>query len=502
MKKINKNTLIAAAVIISLVIVVIIGYIFSINKKVSAWENKIYPEINVYGINIGGLDKNEAIALLEEELPNAIMDKKLKVVVGDKSLELSYGDLNPSYNVEQIVDEALVYGKDKSLFAKNSLVKGKKSIELDSEITYDEEALIAFEDKVLKEVDIEPKNASIDISSGNISIIPEESGKTIDKDELHNKLIESINGDLGQDVELTFELKEKEADIKSDDLEKITGKISDYSSNYANTGDGRVKNMEIAAGIINGTIVMPGEEFSYNALIGDTTPDKGYEKANTYVGNKVVPDYGGGICQVSTTLYRAVMRANIRSTERTNHSLTVSYSEPGLDATVANPYLDYKFVNTYDFPIYIQGYVSGGVVNFTIYGNVEAMGNKTYDLVNEILEKYDPKVKYEEDSSMAAGTEKVESYGMPGYKASSYQVTYENGVEVNREFIATDIYMTTDTVIKKGTMKKEEPKKEETQNEDSKKEEAEQEDSKKEESQNQENTNQQNTNTEDKKPNQ
>lgn len=465
MKKINKNTLIAAAIIIIIIILGIIGYVVSVNKKVLAWENKVYPEINVYGVNIGGLNKEEAVELLEEKLPNIIMDKKIKILVADKSLELSFDTLKPSYDIDLVAEEAISYGKEKGIFAKNSLIRGKKSIELNAKIDFDEDALVAFENKVLEEVNIEPKNASINLASGNISIIPEEAGKTIDKEELHNKLVESINGNPTQNLELTFDLKDKEAKIKTTDLDKVTGKISEFSSHYNNTGDGRVKNMEIAAGIINGTIVMPGEEFSYNALIGDTTPDKGYEKANTYVGNKVVPDYGGGICQVSTTLYRAVMRANIRSTERMNHSLTVSYSEPGLDATVSNGAVDYKFVNTYDFPIYIQGSVSGGVVNFAIYGNVEAMGNKTYDLVNEVHEKYEPKKTYEEDSSMEAGVEKVVSYGMPGYKASSYQVTYENGVEVNREFIATDVYLTTDTIVKKGTKKKEEPKKEEPKKE-------------------------------------
>lgn len=467
LKKINKNTLIAAGVILALVIIGIIGYFFSLNKKVAAWEDKVYPEVYVYGVNIGGLNKEEVVSVLNDKLAQAIMDKKLKVVVGDKSLELSYSELNLTYNTEDIATEALAYGKDEGLFAKKSLIKGKNTINLNADISFDEESLVAFEDKVLEEVNIEPKNAEIVINSGNITVTPEVSGKTIDKEELHNKLIESINGDPSDEVELTFDLVEQEAKIKAEDLKKITGVISSYSSKYSNTGDGRVKNMEIAASTINGTIVMPGEEFSYNALIGDTTPEKGYEKANTYVGNEIVPDYGGGICQVSTTLYRAVMRANIRSTERTNHSLTVSYSEPGLDATVANPYLDYKFVNTYDFPIYIQGYVSGGVVNFSIYGNVEAMRNKTYDLVNEILEKYDPEVKYEEDSTMEEGTEKVVSYGMPGYKANSYQVTYENGVEVDRELISTDVYMTTNTVKKKGTKKKEETKKEETQNQNS-----------------------------------
>ncbi|MDV4151872.1 VanW family protein [Clostridium sp. AL.422] len=488
MKKINKNTLIIAATVLVLVIIGIIGYVFSINKKVTAWENKIYPQINVYGVNIGGLNKDEATALLEEKLPSVIMDKKLKVIVGEKSIELTYDTLNPTYDVQGIVDEALEYGKDKGLFARNSLIKGDKTIELGAEIKYDEEALIAFEDKVLEEINVEPKNASININSGNITITPEESGKTIDKNELHNKLIENINGDPSKEVELTFELKEQEANIKSADLEKITGRISSYSSNYTNTGDGRVRNMEIAAETINGTIVMPGEEFSYNALIGDTTPDKGYEKANTYIGNKIVPDYGGGICQVSTTLYRAVMRANIRSTERMNHSLTVSYSEPGLDATVANGVIDYKFVNTYDFPIYIQGYVSGGVVNFSIYGNVEAMGNKTYDLVNEIHETYNAPKKYEDDATMEVGTEKVVSYGMTGYKASSYQVTYENGVEVDREFIATDVYLTTDTIVKKGTKKKEEPKKEENKPQEN--------------TQNQENANEETTDEAEQTPNQ
>ena len=467
LKKINKNTLIAAGVILALVIIGIIGYFFSLNKKVAAWEDKVYPEVYVYGVNIGGLNKEEVVSVLNDKLSQAIMDKKLKVVVGDKSLELSYSELNLTCNTEDIATEALAYGKDEGLFAKKSLIKGKNTINLNAYISFDEELLVAFEDKVLEEVNIEPKNAEIVINSGNITVTPEVSGKTIDKEELHNKLIESINGDPSDEIELTFDLVEQEAKIKAEDLKEITGVISSYSSKYSNTGDGRVKNMEIAASTINGTIVMPGEEFSYNALIGDTTPEKGYEKANTYVGNEIVPDYGGGICQVSTTLYRAVMRANIRSTERTNHSLTVSYSEPGLDATVANPYLDYKFVNTYDFPIYIQGYVSGGVVNFSIYGNVEAMGNKTYALVNEILEKYDPEVKYEEDSTMEEGTEKVVSYGMPGYKANAYQVTYENGVEVDRELISTDVYMTTNTVKKKGTKKKEETKKEETQNQNS-----------------------------------
>ena len=470
LKKINRNTFILVGAIVLILVIGIISYVFSVNKKVASWQDKIYPGVFVYDIDLGGLNEEEAVKVLKEKLHNMILDKKLVVKVEDKTLELTYEELKPSYNFEEVAKEAMTVGKDESNFTKNSYIKGKKTINVDTKLSYDEEALVAFENKVIDEVGVKPINASIEINSGSISITDDVSGKTINKEEFHNTLVDNINADPNHEAVLTFDLVVEEAKIKAEDLTRINGKISSYSSNYVNTGDGRVKNMEIAANTVNGTILMPGDEFSYNGLIGDTTPEKGYEKANTYVGNKIVPDYGGGICQVSTTLYRAVMRANIRSTERMNHSLTVSYSEPGLDATVANPYIDYKFVNTYDFPIYIQGSVSGGIVNFTLYGDTEAMGNKTYELVNEIHEKYNPEIKYEDDPTMEEGTEKVVSYGMPGYKASSYQVTYENGVEVDREFIATDVYMTTDTIVKRGTKKKEEPKKEENKKEDPKKE--------------------------------
>ena len=455
MDKKKRNIIFGLVTIILIIVLGVIFYFNSINEKVSKWEDKIYPNVEVYGVDIGGLSKEEATNKLSDNLQELIMDKKLLVTDGNKTIELNYSELKPQYKIDEIVDNALNYGKDKNLFQKNSLIEGDKVTELDAQITYDENQLLAFEEKVKESFNVAPKNAEVTVNSGKVSIKDEVIGKSIDENELHKKLLENINGNIDEEKTIEIVLKDTEPKIKAEDLKKITGKISEYSSSYVNTGDGRVKNMQIAAETVSGTIVMPGEEFSYNGLIGDTTPDKGYEKANTYVGDEIVPDYGGGICQVSTTLYRAVMRANIRSTERMNHSMIVSYSEPGLDATVANGYIDYKFVNTYDFPIYIQGYVSGGVVNFSIYGNVEAMGNKTYELVSVVNEKIAPEVVYKDDNTLEEGKEVVKSYGMTGYKATAYQVTYENGVEVNRELISNDTYLKTDTIVRKGTKKKE-----------------------------------------------
>ncbi|MGL5084572.1 MAG: VanW family protein, partial [Clostridium sp.] len=431
----------------------VLAYTLVVSNNVKAWQEKVYPRVSVYGVDVGGLSKDEALKSLNEKLATNIMDKTLVVSAGEKKLNLSYADLAPGYDSEAIVTEAMKYGKDGGMFAKNSKIERGKSHDIEAKISYDEAKLKAFEDTVKASVDVEPKDAKLSVSGGNISITPEVVGYKIDGEELHNKLVENINGDPTHEVDLAFELKESRARVTTEDLKKIDGTISSYSTSYKDGGDGRVKNMQVAAQTINGVLLMPGDEFSYNELIGDTTPDKGYEKANTYVGNKIVPDYGGGICQISTTLYRAVMRANMRSTERTNHSLTVSYSQPGLDATVAYGFVDYKFKNPYDFPVYISGYVGGGTVGISIYGNQAGMNGKTYELVNEVHETYSAGKEYVDDATLEVGKEVTQSQGMPGYKASSYQVTYENGKEVNREFIATDVYLTTNSVIKKGTKK-------------------------------------------------
>jgi vancomycin resistance protein YoaR len=392
------------------------------------------------------------MTLLDKELHEKINNKIINISIEEKNFVLKYKDLEAIYDIQAIVNEASIYGKDLSLFKKYNLVKCLgESKEIQGDILYNEEKLKSFEETVKSKVNIDAVNARININLGAINIEKEVVGKNIDGESLHDLLVKSINGNPNEKLNLKVNLKEEIPVIKELALKEITGKISGYSSKYNSTGDGREKNMKIASATIDGTLLMPGDTFSYNELIGDTTPDKGYEKANTYVGREIVPDYGGGICQVSTTLYRAVMRANIRATERVNHSMIVSYSEPGLDATVANDYIDYKFVNDYDFPIYIEAFLYDANVYVNIYGNKEKVGNKTYELVNEIHEKYEVTVKYEEDNTLEEGKEKVSINGMPGYKVSSYLVTYQNGIEVSREYISTDSYKASETIIKKGT---------------------------------------------------
>lgn len=448
----NKKLLLMVLAILVIVVASVAAYIYSVNKAVVAWEDKVYPGVEVYGVSLGGATKEEGLKIIEEQLMPKINSKKIIIKVGDKVNEITYSDIAPNYDANSILDEAMSYGKNQSLFKKKSLISKEEKHEIKPDITYDEELLKVKEEEIRNKVDIKPVNAKL-VINGSTPVVTEGTvGYMIDSEEFHKGIMESINGNPLENSELTFELKETKPSITAEELKKVNGKISSFTTSFRKGYDtGRDKNMEVALNYINGTVLMPGDVFSYYEKIGATTPEKGYELSNVYVADRIEKDYGGGVCQVSSTLYRAAMGANLRSVERRNHSMTVSYAEPGLDATYASGYIDYKFKNNYNFPVYIQGYISGNNVVVNVFGNVEGMEGKTYKMVNEIIETYQPKLVEKQDPSMYVGEKKVQQNGMVGYKAKGYLVTYQNGVEINKELISTDVYNTMNRVVLVGT---------------------------------------------------
>ncbi len=144
--------------------------------------------------------------------------------------------------------------------------------------------------------------------------------------------------------------------------------ISEFSTKYSQSQKDRTTNLKLAAEKINGTVLMPGEVFSYNTVVGKRTIDAGYKEAKIYVNGEVVDGLGGGICQVSSTLYNAVLYANLEIVERRNHQFVPSYAGAGLDATVVYGSIDFQFKNTRNYPIKIQCSVDRGICNFQIYG--------------------------------------------------------------------------------------------------------------------------------------
>ena len=200
---------------------------------------------------------------------------------------------------------------------------------------------------------------------------------------------------------------------------------------------------------------MPGETFSYNKIVGERTIAKGYKEAAVYAGGKVVNGIGGGICQLSSTLYNAVLYANLEITSRSNHRFLTSYVTAGRDATVSWGTIDFCFKNTRSYPIKIMSEVKNGVVTTSIYGIKE---EKEYEIeiesvVKEVLQYT---TKYVEDLSLAEGEEQIVQYGANGAKSETYKIVKYNGAIISRTQISSDTYSPLEKIIKRGSKKEEE----------------------------------------------
>lgn len=458
--KLNKNDnmrkklIIGTIVISSIAIIGGVSYGVSANKTINEWNNKIYPNVFIEEVNVGGMTKEEAKSVIKNNYTKKIDDKDIVVNIKGKYKEYKakYSEISPKYDIDKAVDEAFNYGKDSSFFKKNSLIKNKNNLkqEVQLNFSYNNKKLELLENKIVDKFTTLPKNASIAIN-GDISITPEQVGYGIDKKDLDNKLKKELNGDIENQTKIIVEKKEVKPKITKKDLSKIDGVIGEFTTSYKSSDSNRSTNIQVVTEFVDGTVLMPGEEFSYSKT---SQKDKSlYKEGNAYINNQIVKDIGGGICQVSTTLYRAVMRANIRSTERHNHSLTVGYSNPSLDATVAWGYLDYKFKNPYDFPIYIKGITHNKNVTFKIYGNVDGLKGRSYDMTNEILNVINPKEEIIKDPNLKEGTRIVESNGQTGYVSKGYQLTYENGKVIKKELISTDSYAMVPRKVRVGTKK-------------------------------------------------
>ena len=232
-------------------------------------------------------------------------------------------------------------------------------------------------------------------------------------------------------------------------LENVKDLLGTFTTTCG-TGGGRVQNIVTGAKHINGAVLMPGEVYSANAAMEPYTFDNGYAEAGSYENGKVVQSMGGGICQVSSTLYNAVILAELEIVERAAHSMLVSYVEPSMDAAIAGDYKDLKFKNNSDTPIYIEGYVSGGKITFNIFGKETRSASREIKYVSEVVSSTPAGEKFVA-SGDPVGTIKKASSGYTGMKAKLWKVVYENGVEVSREVVNNSSYRASAAVFNVGT---------------------------------------------------
>lgn len=228
--------------------------------------------------------------------------------------------------------------------------------------------------------------------------------------------------------------------------------LGTYSSKFNVYNYNRSTNVNLATKKINNVILLPGETFSYNKTVGERTIANGFKEASVYTSSGVINGLGGGICQVSSTLYNAVLESNLEIIERKNHSYAVSYVPLGRDATVSYGSIDFKFKNSRKYPIKIIAYTKNGTLSISIKGIKEDV---EYDVLitTKKIETTPYKTTYIEDSSLAVGTQKETQYGDYGYKYETYKTLKLNGSVISSELISNDTYKPLNRVVKVGTKK-------------------------------------------------
>lgn len=238
--------------------------------------------------------------------------------------------------------------------------------------------------------------------------------------------------------------------VKNLSQEAFPDLLASYSTSYATSSANRCTNVELATKSINGYVLMPGETFSYNDTVGQRTAARGYKEAGVYLNGEVTTGLGGGICQVSSTLYNAVLLSNLEIVERTNHTFKPSYVPAGQDATVSWGAPDFKFKNNRNYPIKISATTSGKNIYFNIYG-LKTDDDYEVKIVSNQVGTVPFTTSYQNDSSLPSGTQKVIQGGSNGCKTETYKILYKNGTEVSRTRINADTYKAHNQVISVGT---------------------------------------------------
>ena len=364
--------------------------------------------------------------------------------VGDHYVSVIAGDLGLAWVNESDIDAAAALGKKGNIVkrykAMQDLKHGNKVYDL--KLSLDRDLIKSVLEEQCAEYDIPSVNNTITRVDGQFVIEEGQAGERVNVEESLNQIYEYItNGWDYQDASIDLAIDVSEPKGSVEDLQKMTDVLGTFTTSYSTSSPSRCKNIENGARLINGTLLYPGDEFSTYDTIKPFTEANGYYPAGSYMNGKVVDSLGGGICQVSTTLYNAVLLSELEVTERHNHSMIIAYVKPSMDAAIAESSgKDFRFVNSWENPIYIEGVTQGKQITFTIYGVEQRDPSHVVRYESETLSTTHPDHEIITPASgQGVGYISVESAHV-GYTAQLWKIVEENGVEVSREVINTSSY--------------------------------------------------------------
>lgn len=403
--------------------------------------------IYISDIDVSGMDEKQATSEIEEYVDTLLTTEITLVAAREKEVVVTVSDFGMTWSNREIVEEAARLGQSGNVIERYKAMKDlqESNINFVLEFTYDKDLILQILNEQCVKYDKDAVNMSLRRENAAFTVVEGKEGYALDveasADLLYNFLLEEWTYEAAT-VPLVVETLQPKGTVQ--ELSQVTDVLSSFTTSFASSSAERSANVTNGCVLINGTTLYPGEEFSTYDHVAPYTVANGYHMAGSYVNGKVVDSLGGGICQVSTTLYNAVLMAELDVTERHNHSMIVTYVDPSADAAVAESAgKDFRFVNNTDAPIYIEGFVVDKKITFTIYGKETRKAGRTVSYESEILETIAPsaEVIYTDSTKPIGYVEKQSAH--VGYKARLWKVVRQDGVEVSRTLVNTSSYKMT-----------------------------------------------------------
>ena len=412
-------------------------------------------------LNVGGKTKADARAMLEDsyDMPE---NQAVEIYWDAKPINTTLSSFGISWGIEEALDVALSMSERGGILERymvsKDLSEGTFHIEVSKSL--DIEKVESFvSSRIADEFDQSPVNASIKYKDGEFVVTPQVNGRRTNQSATVAAIMGAFSN-LGKDENTLIAMAKVETvepEIKTADLSSIQNRLGSYTTRYRQEWQPRRSrdiNVEVATAYINGKVLMPGESASTSEMMKERIEENGYSTGGQFVNGQLEDSIGGGVCQVSTTLYNALLRAEIQIDKRSNHSMSVTYVKPSEDAAIATGSKDLIFTNNLENPIYIYGYTDGYEVTFRIYGKEYRPENRKIKFVSVEDSRVVSEIVYKDDHDMYVGETKTVGTAHDEIKSHLDKIVYIDDVEVSRETLHNDYYAPSIATVYKGTMPK------------------------------------------------
>ena len=449
-KRRKKRRLWTRAVIILIVLAV---SVFTVDYLLNF--NRIYDGVSINELDIGGSRYGKAREATQMVAAN-LLATPVVLTYKDRSWELDpIEDMGATIDIEKTIKNAYQVGRRGNLAQRiqNRLLARREGTAVRLHLSLDEGGLMGYIETIAEEINFRPRSASLKENQVEFAV----DGIAVDVRKTASRIREGLERVSGNRIEMTTLTLRPE--VTSEELLTKLG-FPDVLGAYSTTiklegdyADGKFHNIKLATKKINGVILQPGGTFSFNGLVGNGVYKDGFVDGLIISNGKLLPFEGGGICQVSTTIYNAALKVDAEITRRYNHSIHVdqtAYVPLGLGASVFGEIgKDFKFKNTYTNPVLIQAMVEGNILTTTIYGLKEE--EKFVEITTADKEIIESPVEEIKDPTLEAGEVKVVQQGYDGYKVKVYRTVKVEGEIVKKELISSDTYKAMPTIVKVGT---------------------------------------------------